>query len=211
MAGLQQRTDAWFAARRGRLTASNLGASLGLVSYVSRPEAYRRVTGASEFVGNPACDWGTTNEANATVSYQIASGNTVQPVGLFIHKDYDWLAGSPDGFVGEDGMVEIKCPFYHKKDGSPRVHAAVPIHYWCQVNALLEITEREWCDYVSWTPEGMRTLRVPRDKEAFDFLLNYYGQFYAAMARGDAAPPPLPASEKARIVECIERAMEKVK
>ena len=99
MADLQQRTPAWHIARRGKLTASNLGAALGQVSYTSRQVAYQRALGLDKFQGNEACQWGNDNEMNGIAGYQAFTGNLVNATGLHIHPHYKWLAGSPDGFV----------------------------------------------------------------------------------------------------------------
>ncbi len=205
MADLQQRSTAWHAARRGKLTASNLGAALGQVSYTSRAAAYRRALGTDKFQGNVATEWGTDNEPNAIVDYQTMTGNLVQATGLHVHPSLPWLAGSPDGFVGSEGMIEVKCPYYHRQGG--RLHKQVPVHYYMQMNALLEITKREWCDYVCWAPEGMVVYRVKRDPLIFDFLLPYYGQFYAAMQVNADAPPPLSRKEKDDIAEAVKVAI----
>lgn len=78
----EQRSVEWFTARRGKLTASNLGAALGQVSYTSRAEALRRALGTDEFKGNVATEHGTNNEMNGIVDYQIMTGNLVEPTGL---------------------------------------------------------------------------------------------------------------------------------
>lgn len=168
------------------------------MSYVSRACAYRRAIGIDKFEGNDATEWGTQNEANGILAYQQLTGNIVKASGLHIHPHLDWLAGSPDGLVGEEGMVEIKCPFYHRKGG--RLHKKVPPHYFMQVNALLEICNRKWCDYVCWAPEGMVVYRVYRNSACFDFLLPFYTQFYAAMEAKADNPPPLSKDEKALII-----------
>lgn len=191
MASLQQRTPAWHAARRGKLTCSNLGALLGQVSYTSRAQAYRRALGLERFQGNEATQWGTDNEANGLMAYMERTGNVVNATGLHTHSSYNWLAGSPDGFIGDDGMVEIKCPYYAKRDGSSRVHKSVPGHYWIQINALLEITNRKWCDYVCWCPEGMAIYRVNRDSMTFDYLLQYYSVINAAISMLSETAPSM--------------------
>ena len=203
---LQQRSAAWHAARRGKLTASNLGAAMGQVSYVSRKQAFLRATGQEEFVGNVACDWGTANEANGIMEYQALTGNVVQATGLHIHPTYNWMAGSPDGFVGNEGMIEVKCPYYRRKDGS-RAHATVPGHYYMQMNALLEITERAWCDYVCWTPETVKIYRVYRNSQFFEAMLPFYSQFYAAMSIHATSPPPISKSELTMINETVSDAI----
>ena len=205
MADLQQRTPAWHAARQGKLTASNLGACLGMVSYTSRAIAFRRALGIDKFEGNVATEWGTANEPNAIVDYQTKTGNVVKATGLHVHPDLPWLAGSPDGFVGSLGMIEVKCPYYHREGG--RLHKEVPMHYYLQVNALLEICNREWCDYVCWTPEGMVVYNVFRDRMLFDFLTTYYGQFYSAVQAKAEKPPPLSREDKDAIVERVKESI----
>lgn len=207
MADLQQRSAAWHVARRGKLTASNLGACLGLVSYTSRLEAFRRALGIDKFTGNDATQWGTNNEMNGIIDYQRLTGNAVQSTGLHVHKNYHWLAGSPDGFVGEEGMIEVKCPFYRRKDGS-RLHKTIPLHYYTQINALLEITGRQWCDYICWTPEGMVVYRVQRDPAIFDYLLTHYSHFYAAMEMGLDKPPPFSSDDKQQVALQVAKALE---
>lgn len=204
---LQQRTPAWHVARRGKLTASNLGAALGQVSYVSRAAAYRRAIGLEKFTGNEATEWGNQNESNGIVDYQTVTGNVVCATGLHVHSAYTWLAGSPDGLIGEEGMIEVKCPFYWRRDGSGRLHKKVPVHYFMQVNALLEICDRQWCDYVCWSPEGMVIYRISRNPTIFDFLMTYYSQFYAAMQLNSSGPPPLSRADKLRIGEELEAAL----
>ncbi len=207
MANLQQRSPAWHEARRGKLTASNLGAALGQVSYISRAQAFRRAMGTEVFTGNVATEWGTNNEPNGILAYQAATGNLVQPTGLHVSSKHNWFAGSPDGLVGTEGMVEIKCPFYFKRDGSGRLHKSIPGHYFLQINALLEITDRNWCDYVCWAPEGMAIYRAYRDPELLDFLMPFYGQFYAAVQAQAKGPPPLSSYDRAAIKDAIEASM----
>ena len=209
MANLQQRSAAWHIARRGKLTASNLGASLGLVSYTSRKVAYSRALGLDKFQGNDATQWGNDNEMNGILAYQAKTGNLVAPTGLHVHRDYDWLAGSPDGFVGERGMIEVKCPFYFKRDGSGRIHKTVPAHYYCQMNALMEICDRDWCDYICWSPEGMAVYRVKRDPDCFEILLHFYAQFYAAMQAQAEEPPPHSKEIKSHIEATLADALQR--
>jgi putative phage-type endonuclease len=208
----QQRTNEWFQARRGKLTASNLGSLLGFVKWCSRQEAYDRVLGVeppkADTFGNRACDWGTTHERDGVLAYMTKTGNFVSMTGLHVHKDIPWIAGSPDGFVGSEGMIEVKCPYWQKKDGSPRLHTQVPLCYYLQMNALLEITEREWCDYVCWVPnEGTAVFRVYRDRETFDYLMNHYSVIYAAVANGMRTVPALTRAERDRIEARVQAAM----
>jgi exodeoxyribonuclease (lambda-induced) len=197
----QQGTPAWFNARRGKLTASNFGAAAGVNPYCSRKKALRQTLGLDKFSGTiAACVWGTKNEKNAIKDYMIRTGNVVHCKGLFTHPDYAWLGGSPDGLVGDDGIIEVKCPFYVQK-----CHKTIPPHYYCQVNGLMEIMDKKWCDYISWTPTEMKIYRVYRDSDCWAYLLDRYCVFYACMQRGCPNIPNMASAEKkatlARIAE----------
>jgi putative phage-type endonuclease len=195
MTETRQGTPAWFDARRGKLTASNFGAAAGVCPWTSRAKALRIAIGEEEWKGDlRACLWGTKNEKNAVKDYMVRTGNVVMHKGLYTHPDYPWLGGSPDGLVGTEGIIEVKCPFVHQ-----RPHLKIPYHYYCQVNGLMEIMDKEWCDFVSWTVNGMKIYRVYRDKELFDFLMERYGRFYACMKRGVADLPNVTAAEKREV------------
>lgn len=188
----QQGTPAWFNARRGKLTASNFGAAVGVNPWCTRKKALREQLGLERWSGAPAaCIWGTKNEKNAIKDYMVRTGNVVVAKGLFTHPDYPWLGGSPDGLVGDDGIIEVKCPFYKQVP-----HTSIPPHYYCQVNGLMEIMGRKWCDFVSWTPTAMKIYRVYHDPELFSYLLERYTVFYAYMQRGCDKIPNMRTGEK---------------
>ena len=200
---LVQRSNPWLEARKGKITASNCGALLGLVSWTSRAEAYRRLIGISKFEGNAACDYGTNMESAAISCYEIHTGNKVYATGLHTHPQNRWIAGSPDGFVGHDGMIEVKCPYYNKIP-----HEKVPNHYYLQMNCLMECTGKEWCDFVSWTPRHMTTFRVTRDTDLFSWLLsNPYNDILMQVKGGNATITPFRPGEKQEIEERIQQSM----
>ena len=208
MSDLEQRTPEWYEARRGKLTASNVGAALGQVSYTSRAEAYRRALGTDTFTGNDATRWGVLHEADGVLAYTKMTGADVTATGLHTHETFPWLAGSPDGLVGEEGLIEVKCPYYYRRDGSGRAHRTVPPHYFMQCNALLAITGRNWCDYMSWTPEGVKCHRIMADPGLFEYLLQFYGLFFAALNARAAKPPTMTVDEKKQIKERVLKSME---
>jgi putative phage-type endonuclease len=140
-----QRSPEWFAARAGRLTASNFGAALGLSPHMSRQELWRQLTGRSQFAGNVATDWGTEHEAEAISAYEEQTGNIVLPASFV--RFGEWGC-SPDGYVGDFGLVEVKCPYTQK------LYEEWPDHYRAQVIGQLAITCRQWCDCWCWTPGG---------------------------------------------------------
>lgn len=191
----QQGTPAWFNARRGKLTASNFGAAAGVNPYCSRRKALRRENGEEVFTGNAACTWGTQNEKNAIKDYMVRTGNVVKSKGFFTHTSFPWLGGSPDGLVGDVGLIEVKCPFVKMFP-----HERIPVYYYCQINGLLEILDKEWCDYITWTPTEFKVYRVYRDRDLWEFLLERYAIFYACMQRGCAEIPNMRADERKAIL-----------
>ena len=200
----QQGTPAWFSARKGKLTASNFGAAAGVNPYMSRRKALKdALEPAVRGVAPAACLWGTKNERNAIKDYMIRTGNVVVSKGFYTHPDYPWLGGSPDGLVGDEGIIEVKCPFYVQVP-----HPKIPIHYYCQVNGLLEILNRQWCDFISWTPTEMKIYRVYRDPLLWDYLLERYSVFFACMQRGCSNIPQMRPGEKAAVTLRIEQSDE---
>lgn len=226
---LTQRTPAWHAARRGKLTASNIGAALGLCPWTSRQQAYNRAMGLERFqgafwremlgriptneflrallgAGNDATRWGVANEPNGILAYSAHTGNIVANTGLHVHPAASWLAGSPDGLIGTEGMLEVKCPYWKKKDGT-RVHAQIPTHYYMQINLCMECGNRDWCDFISWSPEGYAVYRVTRDQTLHERMMEHYLKFFAAMQRMAKAPPPLSEAEKQSIADAVADSM----
>lgn len=233
MASLQQRTPAWHAARKGKLTASNIGAAIGLCPWTSRQQAFQRATGRDKFngerfnkatgrdkakvntfrrilcgAGNDATRHGTTHESDGILAYTAHTGNLVDNTGLHVHPGATWLAGSPDGLIGTEGLLEVKCPYYFKKDGT-RVHKEIPPHYYMQMNLCMEATNRAWCDYISWAPEGYAIYRVTRDRELHEMLMPHYLKFFAAIQREAVAAPPQSAADKEFIRESVRASMDK--
>lgn len=209
----QQRTHAWFAARRGKLTASNIGALLGLQSWTTPQKAYLRIGGRGgeapkEDAGyaQRAMDWGTDNESNAILEYSAKTGNVVEQAGFVAHKTYPWIGGSPDGYVGKEGLIEVKCPFFRNANG--RLHKKIPSYYWIQMLVCLECTGRKWCDYICWVPgEGMNVFRVYADKEAFNYILSYLIPIHAAVLADCADCPRMSREAKSQLKDYIEKKM----
>ncbi len=229
-AGLQQRTPAWHAARKGKLTASNVGAALGLCPWTSRNQAYQRAMGLDKFqgkafsemkglreqtnfikavlgTGNEATRWGTNHESDGILAYTAHTGNVVNNTGLHVHKHSSWLAGSPDGLIGLEGLLEVKCPYYRKRDGS-RLHKEIPMHYYMQMTLCLEVCERQWCDFISWSPEGYEIYRLTRDTELHELMMPHYLKFFAAMQRMATCPPGQSKEEKDSIFEAVTQSMK---
>lgn len=110
-------------------------------------------------------EWGMEHELNAKHAYTLETGRAIQDVGFVIPDKTDHYGGSPDGLVGDNGLIEIKCP---KPETLIAYHAAgeFPQQYKPQVQGLLLITGRAWCDFYAWHPElSPFCVRVEPDAE----------------------------------------------
>jgi len=160
----EQRTEEWYAARKGRLTGSMAGAALGLAPYQSKDDCLRALVRdmhgmESEFKGNIATEYGNANEDLARSAYELETGNTVEPAGFVPWEN--WSGASPDGYVGDDGLIEIKCPFGLRKDHDPQFKSIDDQpHYYAQIQLQLLYACRDWCDFWQWTAHGHRLERV---------------------------------------------------
>ena len=155
---IEQRSPEWFAARKGRLTASQVGAALGLAPYQSKDDCLRALVRSmhdmpSEFEGNIATEYGTNNEELARAAFEMETGNTVKPAPFVPFEE--WSGASPDGYIEPDGLLEIKCPFGLRKDPNP-VFKSIDDqpNYYAQIQMQLHITAREWCAFWQWSNHG---------------------------------------------------------
>jgi len=179
---MDQRTDEWFKARLGKATASNFRKILAKVKTGEAADRrnYRaqlvieRLTGHQhDSYSNAAMQWGTEQEPFARIAYMAQTGNDVQEVGFIEHPDL--MAGaSPDGYIGERGLIEIKCPVSATHIETLKA-GACPAEHYAQVQGQLWITGREWCDFVSYDPRMPERLqlfvtRVARDADYIDTL-----------------------------------------
>ena len=166
---MEQRSDEWMAQRKHRVTASMMGAVLGLSPHVTREQALRRMVRdalghQSEFEGNIATEYGNRNEPGALIEYQMVTGRTVTPVG-FVPVG-EWAGASPDGLLGDDGILEIKCPFSLRDKAAPDFKPlADQPHYYAQVQFQLWATGREWAHFFQWAPAGYMLEMVEADQE----------------------------------------------
>ncbi|HEX8106737.1 MAG TPA: YqaJ viral recombinase family protein [Kofleriaceae bacterium] len=167
-----QGTPEWAAARAGKVTASCMDKVLAKIKVgeAAARRDYRAqivaeiLTGAPQDSGyiNAEMQWGIEQEPFARGAYEAAQCVLVDEVGFVIHPTLERAGASPDGLVGTDGLIEIKCPktathLQYLLDG------AVPKDYEPQMMWQLACTGRAWCDFVSFDPrlpEKMQMLRV---------------------------------------------------
>ena len=172
---MEQRTDEWFAARLGKVTASRVadviaktakGYSASRDNYMAQLVCERLTGKPTEGFSNAAMEWGTAQEPNARAAYSAKTGELVEEVGFIQHPTIGNAGASPDGVVGV-GLVEIKCPntathLEYVLEGKP------PSKYITQMQWQMACTKAEWCDFVSYDPRlpehlQLLVVRIPRD------------------------------------------------
>lgn len=178
----EQRSTEWHKQRVGLVTGSSVGAILHLAPYATRDDVLRRMVREyhgypSEFQGNVATEYGTNNEPIALMHYEREYKNYVDKA-YFVAHENGWLGASPDGYIGGDGLIEIKCPFSRRKDALFISIDEQP-HYYAQIQTQLFVSGRKWCDFYQWSKYGSKLERVYRDDNWLDENLPRLKQFHA--------------------------------
>lgn len=173
---LEQRSDAWFMERAGKVTASAIykvmartktGYGADRANYHAQLVAERLTGRAAESFTNAAMQWGTDTEPQARAMYSLVTGLDVKETGFHAHPAIAMSGASPDGLVGEAGLVEIKCP-------NTATHIAtltgsgIERKYMLQMQWQMACTGRDWCDFASFDPRlpdemQLHVRRVERD------------------------------------------------
>lgn len=157
---MEQRTDEWFAARAGKVTASRIADLMAKTAkgWGASREQYlaqlvtERLTGqCAEGFTNAAMMWGVEQEANARDCYCFDQGVSVVECGFFDHPTISMAGASPDGLIGDVGLVEIKCPTTATHIATLR-GATIADKYVKQMHFQMACTGRSWCDFVSYDP-----------------------------------------------------------
>lgn len=148
----EQRTEAWKAAHVGRITGSIAAACLGIDNYCSRQKAWRKIKGIEPESTWPGMEYGNQHEPIARIAYEVETGNLVQETGFWVWNEEDWLGASPDGIIGLNGLLEIKC--------LASLPTRVPAKYLIQCRIQCLVTGRPWCDFFVWHPEGTFLRRI---------------------------------------------------
>lgn len=158
---LEQGSDAWKLARLGHVTASNIAEvmskgkgtaeAVGRYKYKVKIVAERLTGAASESFTNASMQWGIEQEQFACIAYEAEKETFVDKTGFWLHPDIQWIGVSPDRLVGQEGLIEVKCP-------NTTTHLdylfenKVPSEYYKQIQCQLWVTGRQWCDFVSYDP-----------------------------------------------------------
>lgn len=162
---LEQGSKEWVEVRKLKMTASNataIGANgAGLETYILDLVSQYLSSAEKEHYSNEHIERGNELEAEARTVYELETGNKVQQVGFVIFDEYTGC--SPDGLIGDDGLIEIKCKADkgHLKqliEGEKAIESS----YKNQIQMQLYVTGRKWCDFVCYNPNFQKHTFVYR-------------------------------------------------
>ena len=171
---VEQRSDEWFQAKIGKMSASNADTILangkGLETYIYSLMAEYYSKGEKEHYTNADIERGILLEPEAKIEFEFYTGLEVREVGYVELNEY--ILASPDGLIGDDGLIEIKCPndsIYFKLLLSNNIKP----EYIAQMQMQMYVTDRQYCYFVSYNPNFEKSLyikKINRDEEMIDKL-----------------------------------------
>ena len=202
---IKQGTEEWHQIRLGKVTASRVsdvmskiksGESAGRKNYKMDLVVERLTNTPTSSFTNAAMAWGTETEPLARMAYEVHSGNFVETVAFIQHPSIEWFGCSPDGLIGSEGNLEIKCP--NTSTHIDYLLAGVPpAKYVPQMQTQMACTGAKWCDFVSFDPRlpdelQLLVVRLDRDeayiqqieeevKQFLDEVEQIYSQLKARM------------------------------
>lgn len=175
---IEQRSDEWFAQRCGKVTASRIadvtaktktGWGAGRANYMAQLVAERLTGNVEQSYINTAMQWGIDTEPQAVAAYEAMKLCTVDPAPFVVHPSIADAGASPDGFVGEWGLIECKCPNTATHIDT-LLKGKIDGRYIKQMQWQMACTGRQWCDFVSYDPRlnaelALFSQRVDRDDD----------------------------------------------
>lgn len=202
MSDVEQGTEEWRRDRAGCITASRFADAIAMDKRnpgkpTEARNKYLRQIVAEILSGTPlhqvdskSLSWGKEMEPKARREYEIRTGEFVERAGFVLHPEYEFIGCSPDGLCGDDGGLEMKCPYaedVHIKtliDGMPPDHMA-------QVQGNMFVTGRQWWDFVSFRPweedkakpYRIHIQRIPRDDAYIEAMRLALLQFWSDVQR----------------------------
>lgn len=180
---MPQGSEEWFTARCGLVTASRLNDVMAQGQGKTRQKYLytligERMTGEpAESFSNAHTERGHEHEPMARDLYEVEHDATVEQVGIILNDE--GVGFSPDGLVGDDGLIEIKSKLPHLQ-AEVLDKGEVPTEHLKQIQGGLWVSEREWLDFISYWP-GMPLFvkRVNRDESMIDSIAEAVEQFYS--------------------------------
>ncbi len=175
MTDIIQGSESWFQHRAGKLTASRMsdvtartktGFGAGRKNYMAQLLVERLTGIVAESYTNAAMQHGIDTEPEARAAYEFYQGVEVKEVGFIDHPTIPMTGASPDGIIGIDGMLEIKCP-NSATHIDTLLKGTIPSKYVKQMQWQMACADRNWCDFVSYDP------RMPEEMKLFVSRVEY--------------------------------------
>lgn len=197
MRDLIQRSEDWYAVRAGKVTASRVHdviAKLKSGGYAAGRANYMADLVIERLTGEPvrsftsaAMQHGIDTEPQARAAYEFMADADVEEVGFVPHPEIEMAGASPDGLVGSDGMLELKCP-------QPAAHldlllgGSIELRYASQMQWQMACAGRQWCDYASFQPLfpahlQLHVRRIERDDNIIAAMEDEVRAFLAEVER----------------------------
>lgn len=200
------------AERKGRITASAVGAILGLSKFATPDDVLRRMVREhfdkeKEFVGNIATRWGHDNEPQAIADSEQFCGKIIAHDFVSCEIDGVLCGASPDGVMqkGERELVEIKCP-YSLRDQSVIAADFLEAHpeYYAQIQWQMICADKQCCLFVVWTTTGVDFVRVDREDDWLEKnmpRIKAFWDLYKKTIADEELYAPMLASNKKEYIE----------
>lgn len=152
---IAQRSPEWHQQRQHKVTGSRAGAILGVSPFSTPADCMKEMLGLTKFEGNVATEYGNFHEGYAIADLEIDHRVKVVETGFHVHPDLGWLGASPDGFINDDIVIEVKCPYGKRNDEEPVFKTAIEQeHYYAQMQIEMFCTGRNTCWFYQWTKNG---------------------------------------------------------
>ena len=206
----QSKSTLWYDHRKGRITASMFYSVFRASSTTPPASLIQSLLQRSKFdhMKVPALNWGLNNEDNARICYtEMMEESHVNfrlfPCGLYINPSFPHLGATPDGIISGDCCgtgLEIKCPYkiqvlryYESKhvialdfylkaneaDGLLSLHHNHQYYY--QIQGQLAVCEKDFCDFICWTPPGIHVECIVADPAMFEYVRLVLGKFFESV------------------------------
>lgn len=183
---VEQRSEQWFIARRGKLTSSEIHKIMGKDALSETAKTYlldkvsETLGGFASLASGPALEWGTELEETAIQIYSEIRNVQVDKASFISYNEH--YGGSPDGLVGTEGIVEVKCPYNstnHFKHGLIKSDAEfkkAKTDYYYQCISNMVCANAQWCDFISFDPRvkpeySMYIYRLHRNEDEVKSVL----------------------------------------
>lgn len=217
-----QYTEKWEALRLGMPTASNFSSIITPTGKPAKNDTMRKYayTLIAERICeqrmdtymSPAMELGKMLEGEAITEYEVQKGVTVDSIG-YVTDDNNIVGCSPDGLIGEDGILEVKCPAPHTQIGY-FLGEPLDINYKFQTQGQLYVTGRKWCDLITYHPRMTllpKIIRIERDEDYINILHTAVIEFNSFILQGLRNVQVLLNEEHKKIIDHLSSVIEKEK